>query len=69
MLQIFLMKFTKGNRLASEIRGSDNPRNKAKRDALAELVEAVNQIGGGGRWSCDVAFQQSEIQDILERHS
>ena len=62
------MKFASGKLLALEIKGADSPQNKAKRDALAAWVEAVNAAGGFGRWSWDVAFQPSEINDIVLRN-
>jgi type III restriction enzyme len=64
----FLVKFASGKLLALEIKGTDSPQNKAKRDALAAWVEAVNAAGGFGRWSWDVAFQPSEINDIVLRN-
>ncbi|EAQ12462.1 type III restriction enzyme [Maritimibacter alkaliphilus HTCC2654] len=65
----FLVKYVNGDILALEIKGTDSPQNKAKRDALAEWVEAVNSVGGFGIWSWDVAFQPNELQDIVTRHS
>ncbi|MCE8544600.1 DEAD/DEAH box helicase family protein [Ruegeria pomeroyi] len=65
----FLVKLTCGKMLALEIKGTDSPQNKAKRDALAEWVEAVNSLGGFGVWSWDVAFQPSSLNDIIQRHS
>ncbi len=64
----FLVKFASGKLLALEIKGTDSPQNKAKREALAAWVEAVNAAGGFGRWSWDVAFQPSEINDIVLRN-
>ncbi|MDG1370650.1 MAG: DEAD/DEAH box helicase family protein [Paracoccaceae bacterium] len=64
----FLAKFTNGKMLALEIKGVDSPQNRAKRDALGEWVEAVNDVGGFGQWSFDVAFQPAEIEDIIARH-
>jgi type III restriction enzyme len=55
--------------LALEIKGTDSPQNKAKRDALGEWVKAINGTGGFGRWAWDVAFKPSEMQDILTRHA
>ena len=65
----FLVKYASGKMLALEIKGSDSPQNKAKRDALGEWVKAVNSVGGFGLWSWDVAFQPTELQDIIARHS
>ena len=64
----FLVKYVSGKMLALEIKGTDSPQNKAKRDALAEWVNAVNEVGGFGQWACDVAFEPSEIEDIIRRN-
>ena len=65
----FLVKFTTGKILALEIKGADSPQNKAKRVALAEWVDAVNEVGGFGHWSWDVAFESQEVPDIVARHA
>jgi type III restriction enzyme len=51
-----------------EIKGEDSPQNKAKRDALAEWVGAVNSAGGFGQWASDVVFKPAEIQDVIARY-
>ena len=43
--------------LALEIKGTDSPQNKAKRDALSEWGKAINGTGGFGQWAWDVAFK------------
>ncbi len=63
----FLIRLRGGRMLALEIKGTDSPQNKAKRDALDEWVRAVNAVGGFGEWSWDVAFQPAEVQDIAQR--
>lgn len=65
----FLVKYANGKMLALEIKGVDSPQNKAKRYALEEWVAAVNQTGGFGQWSYDVAFKPGEIEDIIARNS
>ncbi len=65
----FLVKLTNGVTLALEIKGEDSPQNKAKRDALAEWVQAVNSTGGFGTWAWDVAFAPSEIHDLVTKNS
>ncbi|UWR45359.1 BPTD_3080 family restriction endonuclease [Phaeobacter inhibens] len=65
----FLVKYTNGKMLALEIKGADSPQNKAKRVALAEWVDAVNEVGGFGHWSWDVAFEPQELPDIVTRHA
>lgn len=64
----FLVKYSNGKMLALEIKGTDSPQNKAKRDALAEWVDAVNEIGGFGQWSWDVAFEPSAVNDVILRN-
>lgn len=65
----FLVRLACGTILALEIKGTDSPQNKAKRDALNEWVKAVNAAGGFGHWAWDVAFKPAEIQDIVARHA
>lgn len=65
----FLVRLSNGVLLALEIKGADSPQNRAKRDALAEWVRAINSAGGFGNWACDVAFAPSEVQDIITKHS
>ena len=65
----FIVRFANGRHLALEIKGADSPQNKAKRDALAEWVNAVNESGGFGQWSWDVAFNPHEIQDLIRKHA
>lgn len=64
----FLVRLGNGKTLALEIKGTDSPQNKAKRDALNEWVLAVNSTGGFGTWSWDVAFAPAEVQDIVAKH-
>ena len=65
----FLVRLSGGKLLALEIKGTDSPQNKAKRDALNEWVKAINAAGGFGRWAWDVAFKPGEVQDIITRHA
>lgn len=65
----FIVRLASGKMLALEIKGTDSPQNKAKRDALAEWVKAINGAGGFGEWTWDVAFNPGEVQDIVSRHS
>ena len=65
----FLVRLSSGKILALEIKGTDSPQNKAKRDALSEWVKAINGTGGFGQWAWDVAFKPSEVQDIVTKHA
>jgi type III restriction enzyme len=64
----FLIKLANGKTLILEIKGEDSPQNRAKRDALAEWIAAVNTVGGFGNWVWGVAFQPAEVHDILAQH-
>ena len=61
------MRLKNGTNLALEIKGEDSAQNKAKREALAEWVTAVNAAGGFGTWTWDVAFQPAQVHDILDK--
>lgn len=65
----FLVRLAGGTILALEIKGTDSPQNKAKRDALNEWVKAINAAAGFGRWAWDVAFKPGEVQDIITKHA
>lgn len=65
----FIVRLNNGVTLALEIKGEDSPQNKAKRDALAEWVLAVNAAGGFGEWAWDVAFEPARITDIVLKHA
>lgn len=65
----FLVKLANGTMLALEIKGTDSPQNKAKRGALSEWVKAINGAGGFGVWAWDVAFNPSDVQDIIIKHA
>ena len=65
----FLVRLSSGKMLALEIKGTDSPQNKAKRDALSEWVKAINGTGGFGQWAWDVAFKPSDVQDIVTKHA
>lgn len=65
----FLIKLNNGKTLVLEIKGEDSEQNKAKRAALDAWVAGVNQKGGFGVWSWDVAFEPHQVQDILIHHS
>lgn len=63
----FLVRLANAKTLVLEIKGEDDPQNRAKRAALDAWVTAVNAKGGFGAWCADVAFAPAAIQDILRR--
>jgi type III restriction enzyme len=64
----FLIRLRDGRILVLEVKGQDTPRDQAKRQALAEWVEAVNVDGRFGQWCCDVSFAPGDVLDILARN-
>ncbi len=64
----FIIRLYNDVTLALEIKGEDSPQDKAKRDELAEWVKAVNNAGGFGSWAWDVAFEPSQVHDIVDRY-
>lgn len=64
----FLVHLANGKTLVLEIKGEDSEQNRAKREALDAWVEGVNEKGGFGLWSWDVAFQPAQIHDIIVKH-
>ena len=65
----FLIRLKSGDMLVLETKGQDTPRDRTKRNFLAEWVKAVNAHGGFGRWAWDVSTTPGDIQGILARHS
>ena len=65
----FIVRFASGRMLALEIKGTDSPQNKAKRDALAEWVTAVNSEGGFGSWVWAVAFEPAQVHDLVTKYA
>ncbi len=65
----FLIRLKNGNHLILEVKGEDSQQNQAKRQALAEWVQAVNQKGGFGKWAADVSFSPNDIPGVLDRHN
>ena len=64
----FLIKLSNGKMLILEVKGVDDEKNRTKRAALREWIDAVNSDGRFGKWECDVSFRPSDIKDIIKRH-
>lgn len=65
----FLIRLKSGKMLVLEVKGVDDEKNRTKRAALKEWIDAVNSDGRFGMWESDVSFRPSDIKDILKRHS
>jgi type III restriction enzyme len=63
----YLIRLTNGKMLVLEVKGQDSDQNKAKRDALAEWVLAVNEHGGFGDWDSAVSFHPGDLAEILDK--
>ena len=61
----FIVRLKSGNMLVLETKGKPDEQSRAKRRALEQWTKAVNQHGGFGYWSADIAYQPGEIKDIL----
>ena len=64
----FLIKLSNGKTLVLEVKGIDDEKNRTKRAALKEWIDAVNSDGRFGKWEYDVSFRPSDIKDIIKRH-
>ncbi|MGP6293834.1 DEAD/DEAH box helicase family protein [Caldiplasma sukawensis] len=64
----FLIKLRNGKTLVLEVKGVDDEKNRTKRAALREWIDAVNSDGRFGKWEYDVSFRPSDIKDIIKRH-
>ena len=64
----FLIKLSNGKMLVLEVKGVDDEKNRTKRTALKEWIDAVNSDGRFGKWESDVSFRPSDIKDIIKRH-
>jgi len=64
----FIVRFQSGENLVLEIKGKKSQQNEAKHAALEEWVAAVNEDGQFGRWSWNVAYSPTDVEDILARH-
>lgn len=61
----FIIKLTSGEFLILEIKGQDSPQARAKKAALDEWVQAVNEHGGFGTWHSGIAFELKEVPRII----
>ena len=64
----FLIKLSNSKMLVLEVKGIDDEKNRTKRTALKEWINAVNSDGRFGKWESDVSFRPSDIKDIIQRH-
>ncbi len=64
----YIIRLKTGNMLVLETKGQPDQQTQAKRRALEQWTEAVNQHGGFGQWSADVSTDPGNVKDILAKH-
>ena len=65
----FLIKLDNGKTLVLEVKGQEKQKDKEKRKALAEWIEAVNNCGDFGEWCNDVSYNVGDIDGIIAFHA
>lgn len=64
----FLIRLDNGKTLVLEAKGQETRRDKEKRKALTEWIEAVNTNGEFGVWASDVSYNVADVDGIIEKH-
>ena len=64
----FLVKLDNGKSLVLETKGQETRRDKEKRKALAEWVQAVNNWEDFGVWCNDVSYNIADVDGIIAKH-
>ena len=64
----FLIRLDSGKTLVLETKGQETRRDRAKRQALAEWIAAVNGLGEYGEWVNDVSFDVADVDGIIAKY-
>ncbi|MBR0282583.1 MAG: DEAD/DEAH box helicase family protein [Oscillibacter sp.] len=64
----FLVKLDNGKTLVLETKGQESGREREKRKALAEWIEAVNNCGDFGEWHNDISFNIADVDGIIAKY-
>lgn len=65
----FILRLSNGHYLVLEVKGQNTRRDIAKRQAMAEWIEAVNGLLDYGVWHNDVSFNVAAIDGIIRNYS
>ena len=65
----YIIRLKTGSMLVLEVKGQPDQQSQAKRHALHQWAQAVNQHGGFGRWFADVSSDPGDIKELLARHA
>ena len=64
----FIICLKNGTTLILETKGQETRRDREKRKALKEWIEAVNETGEFGRWVSDISYNVADVDGIINRH-
>lgn len=64
----FLVKLSNGKTLVLETKGQETRRDKEKRRAMSEWVEAVNSCEEYGEWCNDVSYNIADVDGIIAKY-
>ncbi|TCX53048.1 type III restriction endonuclease subunit R [Dehalobacter sp. 12DCB1] len=64
----FLIKLDNGRMLILETKGQEPRRDKEKRKALTEWVEAINGLGDYGEWYNDVSYNVTDVDGVIAKY-
>ncbi len=64
----FLVRLSNGKMLVLETKGQETRRDKEKRRALSEWIEAVNACGEYGEWCNDVSYNIADVDGIIAKY-
>ena len=64
----FLVRLDNGKTLILETKGRETEKDRAKRSALSEWVQAVNETHEYGEWCHDVSFSIADVDGIIEKY-
>ena len=64
----FLIRLDNGKTLVLETKGQETTRDREKRKALAEWVQAVNDLGDYGQWCNDVSYNVADVDGIIKKY-
>lgn len=64
----FLIRLDNGKTLVLETKGQETRKDKEKRKALAEWINAVNSLGEFGQWCNDVSYNIADVDGIMRKY-
>ncbi len=64
----FLIKLDNGKMLILEVKGQETERDRIKRRALREWIDAVNSCREYGEWHNDVSYSTADVDGIIAKY-